>query len=144
MKLLPCPFCGLEPVSERTGFSLRAMYIYCINDNGCPRPKAIGESEEKAIENWNTRHSPAVTAHTLATFINATAEIEYNEGGLLAKALCEEFEIRRKVTVSATESHCPYCHIPMDAKWLCISGDAAGKCPHMAAVTPHDSQGDQP
>lgn len=30
---LPCPFCGSKPVTERTGFSLRAMYIYCINDN---------------------------------------------------------------------------------------------------------------
>lgn len=53
--LLPCPFCGAAPVIERTGFSGRAMYIYCINDNGCPRPKAIGETEERAIENWNTR-----------------------------------------------------------------------------------------
>lgn len=58
-ELLPCPFCGSTPVTERTGFSLRAMYIYCINDNGCPRPKAIGETEEKAIENWNLRVSPS-------------------------------------------------------------------------------------
>src|SRR3954467_15601125 len=55
----PCPFCGSAPVTERTGFSLRAMYIYCINDNGCPRPKAIGETEEKAIENWNLRFGHA-------------------------------------------------------------------------------------
>ena len=54
-QMLPCPFCGKQPVTERTGFSGRAMYIYCINDNGCPRPKAIGETEDKAIENWNTR-----------------------------------------------------------------------------------------
>jgi hypothetical protein len=53
--ILNCPFCGEPPVTEPTGFSLRAMYIYCVNDNGCPRPKAIGETEEKAIENWNTR-----------------------------------------------------------------------------------------
>lgn len=52
---LPCPFCGRPPVTERTGFSRRAMQIYCINDNGCPRPKAIGETEEKAIKNWNLR-----------------------------------------------------------------------------------------
>jgi hypothetical protein len=37
------------------------MYIYCINDNGCPRPKAIGETEEKAIENWNLRFDFAPT-----------------------------------------------------------------------------------
>lgn len=54
-ELLPCPFCGTQPVTERTGFSGRAMYIYCNNDNGCPRPKAIGETVEKAVENWNTR-----------------------------------------------------------------------------------------
>jgi hypothetical protein len=59
--LLPCPFCGSAPVTERTGFSGRAMYIYCINDNGCPRPKAIGETVEKAIENWNLR-SPVEAA----------------------------------------------------------------------------------
>lgn len=53
--LLPCPFCGSAPVTERTGFSGRAMYVYCINDNGCPRPKAIGETVEKAVENWNLR-----------------------------------------------------------------------------------------
>ena len=53
--LLPCPFCGWPPVTERTGFSLRAMNVYCINDNGCPRPKAVGETEEKAVENWNLR-----------------------------------------------------------------------------------------
>lgn len=58
-EILPCPFCGSKPVTERTGFSLRAMYIYCINDNGCPRPKAIGETEEKAIENWNLRFDHA-------------------------------------------------------------------------------------
>jgi hypothetical protein len=60
-EILPCPFCGSKPVTERTGFSLRAMYIYCINDNGCPRPKAIGETEEKAIENWNLRFGHAQT-----------------------------------------------------------------------------------
>lgn len=59
--LKPCPFCGSAPVTERTGFSLRAMYIYCINDNGCPRPKAIGETEDKAIENWNLRFDHAQT-----------------------------------------------------------------------------------
>lgn len=59
IELLPCPFCGSQPVTERTGFSLRAIYIYCINDNGCPRPKAIGETKEKAIENWNLRAQPA-------------------------------------------------------------------------------------
>ena len=53
--ILNCPFCGKAPETQQTGFSGRAMYIYCNNDNGCPRPKAIGETDEKAIENWNAR-----------------------------------------------------------------------------------------
>jgi hypothetical protein len=63
-ELLTCPFCGSRPVTERTGFSGRALYIYCNNDNGCPRPKAIGETAAKAAENWNLRHhGPALPSH---------------------------------------------------------------------------------
>ena len=53
-ELLPCPFCGSQPVVEQTGFSGRARYIYCNRDD-CLRPKAVGENEEAAIRSWNTR-----------------------------------------------------------------------------------------
>lgn len=66
-ELLSCPFCGTQPVTERTGFSGRALYIYCINDNGCPRPKAIGETVTKAAENWNLRLGVSLSSQTQNT-----------------------------------------------------------------------------
>ena len=59
-QLLPCPFCGTQPIVEQTGFSGRARYIYCNLDD-CLRPKAVGENEEAAVRSWNTRATPPAT-----------------------------------------------------------------------------------
>jgi hypothetical protein len=77
------------------------MYIYCINDNGCPRPKAIGETVEKAIENWNLR-SPVEAATPTAWRVYWVS---------LNTARTELFEDHAKATAKARETG--GCVIPL-------------------------------
>ena len=76
-KILPCPFCGREPVKIRTGmnenYGYAAKVVYCCE--GCGASKgAIGDYskggyadnstvEERALAKWNER-APLSPAHS--------------------------------------------------------------------------------
>lgn len=113
--LLPCPFCGSAPVTTRTGFSGQALYIYCINDNGCPRPKAVGESKEKAVENWNSRYS--VAEERLRTQL-ARAQANHKD----AVEGKRKTDARLRVALKALQEI--YDDIESDNRIIKIAGDA--------------------
>lgn len=68
----PCPFCGAQPLKQRTGLSEVHAYadkvVYTCPKCGCSRG-AVGDTskggyadnstvEARALEQWNMRHEP--------------------------------------------------------------------------------------
>jgi Lar family restriction alleviation protein len=54
--LLPCPFCGKQPVLQPKG-KVRRYMIYCANDD-CMGPHTTADNKQDALVQWNTRATP--------------------------------------------------------------------------------------
>ena len=55
--ILPCPFCGAQPVVEPWhGAHPDTTMIGCQNDAACHAlPNVVGDTKEEAIARWNQR-----------------------------------------------------------------------------------------
>lgn len=66
--LLPCPFCGQQPVSFSGEALGRTIYVVECGNPDCPASMCgCGyESKEEAVANWNTRYmkDSALPVHT--------------------------------------------------------------------------------
>lgn len=54
---LPCPFCGVAPVTLGSGEGQRGLMIHCITED-CPGPSVSYYNHRSAIAAWN-RRTPA-------------------------------------------------------------------------------------
>lgn len=52
--ILPCPFCGLQPITIASGESGRGLMIECVT-NGCVGPSTSWYSHSMAVLCWNRR-----------------------------------------------------------------------------------------
>jgi len=57
MTILPCPFCGSQPMIEPWhGGPKTKRLIGCQNDGGCAvQPAVTGKTRKEAIAHWNQR-----------------------------------------------------------------------------------------
>lgn len=56
-KLLPCPFCGSEPVVSRISKSRELFFIGCQNEH-CLQPETEWSDLESCVQTWNLRYKP--------------------------------------------------------------------------------------
>lgn len=59
--ILPCPFCGLQPHVEKTGFHLGGRTIRCETDD-CMGPHTTASNVSDAVMQWNRRSPPLTSA----------------------------------------------------------------------------------
>jgi hypothetical protein len=52
--ILPCPFCGLRPITIASGEGGRGLMIECVT-SGCVGPSTSWYSHSMAIRTWNRR-----------------------------------------------------------------------------------------
>ena len=59
-ELLPCPFCGAQPVTQKfDDEELSAHIVTCTNDDCPANPVTSGDTPEDAAELWNIRNGGA-------------------------------------------------------------------------------------
>lgn len=61
--LLPCPFCGAQPVVRNPRWTNDSMYAYCVS---CDARGPYGENKKAAIVAWN-RRTPTMPANVRDT-----------------------------------------------------------------------------
>lgn len=66
-ELLPCPFCGAQPVVRNPRWTNDSMYAYCVS---CDARGPYGENKKTAIAAWN-RRTPTMPADVRATMREA-------------------------------------------------------------------------
>lgn len=79
--LLPCPWCGEMPDSERHDDEGDVAWaVACLNERGCAAQPCIwGESESNAVDDWNTRIPASRAGEPSDRASVAGARAAYNE-----------------------------------------------------------------
>lgn len=106
--LLPCPFCGKQPlVCEDNSYG--AAMVFCPDENECPvQPVADaewrdGDAPNKAIVAWNTR--AALASHPAAS--DGEGKLEHC---VMPCPVCEgEGEVADGLDEAACSMQCPRC-----------------------------------
>jgi len=109
MALLPCPFCGGDPITEVSGTSNDGMMISCMNSK-CVGPHCSYIPPSAAIAAWNTRTTPparsyADEAGVLQMDREAFARLEDHEPGSMGWRMITEPTRGDCVGVQAFAAH---------------------------------------
>jgi Restriction alleviation protein Lar len=54
-RILPCPFCGADPITEGSGENQRGLMIQCVT-GGCVNPHVSYYEHAVALRIWNRRN----------------------------------------------------------------------------------------